>query len=65
MAKVTVTVLGGQPELKEATTVGELAELLGLPSTHSVLINGVDGSMDDDLADYDFVAFGNKVEGGL
>jgi len=67
MAKsVTAVVLGGQPKLLDGlTTVSEIAEELGLPENHSVRINDTNGDYSSALADFDFVAFGSKVEGGL
>jgi hypothetical protein len=67
MAKsVTAVVLGGQPKLLEdLTTVSEIAEALGLPTNHSVRINDTNGTYESELSDFDFVAFGSKVEGGL
>ena len=63
---VTASVLAGQPKIVNGvTTVNDIATQLSLPTNHSVQVNGADVSYDYELSDFDFVAFGKKVEGGL
>ena len=62
---VTAVVLGGQPSIQNGvSTVGELAQRLNLPQNHSVKINDQSGDYSSPVNDFDFVAFGSKVEGG-
>lgn len=62
---VTAVVLGGQPKiLNDVESVAQIAERLAIPSNHSVKINDRNGDYSSALADFDFVAFGSKVEGG-
>lgn len=66
MAKVRVQVAGGSVQIKEASTVGELAKLVGA--------DGFQATVDGDTADYDqelegdegdsFVSFARPVKAG-
>ena len=62
MAKVTVQLTGGAPQIKEATTIAELKNMLGL-SKHVATVNGEPEESDYELSDYEFVTFTESVKG--
>lgn len=64
MAKVQTQVVGGSIQQKEADTVGELKEMLGVGS-YQATVNGEPQDDDYELADYEFVAFATKTKGAL
>lgn len=63
---VTVVTLGQSPVTsdREVNTVAELAESLGLSDSLQVKINGQTASYDDEVTDYAFISFGEKIKGG-
>lgn len=63
MAKVQVQLLGGEIKQMEAKTVGELANSLGIPSTHEAFVNGEAVSSTTSLEDFNYVSFAKKQEG--
>ena len=62
MAKVTAKLIGGSLQEKTAGTVGELAAMLGAEK-YQATVNGDPADHDDDLSDYDYVTFAEKVKG--
>lgn len=61
---VTISVVGGRAQTLTLDTVQEAFEKLELDGSYSATINGETASMDDDLEDYSFVTFAEKVKGG-
>ena len=62
MAAVSAKVIGGSLQLKEATTVAELASLLGVPN-HQASVNGNPEDGTYELEEGEFVTFAEKVKG--
>lgn len=63
MATVQTQLLGGEITKQEASTAGELATKLGIPSTHETFVNGEAVSTSYELKDFEFVSFAKKQEG--
>lgn len=63
MASVIASVLGGQPQRREASTIAEIKELLNVPN-HTATLNGEPVDDDTDLSDEDFVSLAPAVKGG-
>jgi len=62
---VTAVQLGGQAQvLANMNTVGDVLKKLDLKDV-SVKVNGSEATAETELSDYDFVAVGEKVKGGL
>jgi len=61
---ITVQVIGGQPKVIQADTVQEAYDALELDGNYTATVNGNPSDMDDDLNDYAFVSFSEKVKGG-
>lgn len=64
MAKVTVCVLGGQPQNIIANTVGDVKRKLGLEN-HTASVNGSPKGNDQELTDYQYISLAPSVKGGL
>lgn len=64
MAKVTVTELGGQPQIKDVGTVKDLLTSMNMSSDRAVTVNGRTVNADYVLKDFEFVTIGEKVKGG-
>lgn len=63
-SKVTGQVIGGQPKVFDGVdTVREVLELMGLADTYQATVNGDAASLDDELDDFSFVSFSEKVKG--
>lgn len=63
MARIQVKVAGGDIQEKQADTVGELAQALGLES-YTAAVNGEPVDADYELQDYEFVSFAKPVKAG-
>lgn len=64
MAKVTAQVVGGQAKVIEVSTVDEVRAALGLSASYEATVNGEPADMEQELEDYEFVTFSEKVKGG-
>ena len=62
--KVTAVMVGGQTKVIEANTVQDAYDALGLTGSYTATINGDAADMDDELVDFYFVSFAEKVKGG-
>jgi len=62
--KITGQVVGGAPKIVEAGTVEDVYNALGLDGSYTATVNGEPASMGDELEDYAFVSFSEKVKGG-
>lgn len=63
MAKVTVCVLGGQPQNIEANNVGDLKRKLGL-GNYTASVNGSPRNDEQALDDFQYVSLAPAVKGG-
>lgn len=63
MAKVQVQVAGGSIQSKEASTVAELASMVGAAG-YQPSVNGEPVDGDAELEDYQFVTFSKAVKAG-
>lgn len=64
MAQVSVKIAGGSMQLKDAATIGELKNSLGL-TNHSAAVNG---EIEDDsyqLSEGEFITLSPQVKGGV
>lgn len=64
MAKVIVKLIGGTPQEKEASTVGDLKRSLSL-SNHTATVNGEPADDSQELNDFELVHFVQAVKGGI
>lgn len=66
MAKnVTAAISGGKKRVfDEVDNLTELKDEMGLDGSYVITVNGETVNEDDDLPDYSFVTFGEKVKGG-
>ena len=68
--KITAQVLGGESVVVDGVStvqelVNKLSSMIATPLNDlAVTINGEDAGYEDDLYDYSFVSFGEKVKGG-
>ncbi len=62
MAKVTVQVAGGSPQVREVGTVGDLKSQMSL-SNHAATVNGEPADNSRRLTDYEFVTLAPAVKG--
>ena len=64
--KITAVVTGGQEKVltEEVGTVRDALTVLGLSDKHTATINGEPADLDEELEDYNYVAFSEKVKGG-
>jgi sulfur carrier protein ThiS len=63
MAKVTVQLSGGNPELKKAQTVGQLKEMMDAEE-YAATVNGEPVEDDYELSQYEFVSLTPAVKAG-
>ena len=64
MAKVQVQVAGGTIKQIEADTVGEAASQVGAEG-YTATVNGEPADFDQELNDFEFVAFAKQVKAGI
>lgn len=63
MARVQVQVAGGSIQLKEADTVGELAQMVSAAG-YQATVNGEPVDKDHELQDFEFVSLAKPVKAG-
>ena len=61
--KVMVKIAGGEPQMRDADTVGLLKADLGL-ETYTAKVNGDDAADSDELSEGDFVTLAQPSKGG-
>jgi hypothetical protein len=64
-SKVTVAVLGGDPEVLDGVeVVADVVEDLGLDGNYTFSVNGEPASEDTPLDDFSYVSIAPSVKGG-
>lgn len=62
--KVTAQVLGGQPQVLDGVeTIQDVLEAMELGTSYQATMNGDAADLDDEVYDFSFVSFTEKVKG--